>query len=243
MTNETPAIKINPRRIFILLLILIAFLVGMSIWGQYLRFIGGWDIHSYWQEVVMDFMNTPFYMDAESNIPTFINSLMLFIASLLLTAIGSWKMSVKDKYRFQWVILALIFLLLSIDEVATLHERLIKPMRAVFGADGIFYFAWIVPGLIAVGAFVVSFLTFFLHLDGRFKLLFSLSLLVYLGGVIGGEMVSGYFASNLGLKNFTYATVATVEESVEMIGCALLIYSLLEYLKRNLPEGLIIKSS
>lgn len=243
MTNETPAIKFNPRRVLFFLLILIAFLVGMSIWGQYLRFIGGWDIHSYWQEVVMDFMNTPFYMDAESNVPTFINSLMLFIASLLIAAIGSWKMSIRDKYRFQWVILAFIFLLLSIDEVATLHERLIKPMRAIFGAEGIFYFAWIIPGIIAVLVFLFSYLTFFLHLEKKFKLLFFLSLAVYITGVIGGEMVSGYFASNLGLKNFTYAIVATVEESVEMIGCSLLIYSLLEYLKRYLPEGLIIKSS
>lgn len=240
MTNQTPVIRINPKRTLIFLLVLVAILVGMSIWGQYLRFIGGWDIHSYWQEVVMDFMNTPFYMDAESNIPTFINSLMLFIVSLLLAMIAAWKNSIRDKFRFQWIILALIFLLLSIDEVSTLHERLIKPMRAVFGAEGIFYFAWIVPGLIAVGAFLIAFLTFFIHLETKFKLLFFFSLILYLSGVIGGEMVSGYFASNLGLKNFTYAVVATGEESVEMIGCSLLIYSLLEYMKAGLPNGITI---
>ena len=240
MTNQTPVIRINPKRTLIFLLVLVAILVGMSIWGQYLRFIGGWDIHSYWQEVVMDFMNTPFYMDAESNIPTFINSLMLFIASLLLAMIAAWKNSVRDKFRFQWIILALIFLLLSIDEVSTLHERLIKPMRAVFGAEGIFYFAWIVPGLVAVGAFLIAYLTFFIHLETRFKLLFFLSLAIYLSGVIGGEMVSGYFASNLGQKNFTYAMVASLEESVEMLGCSFLIYSLLEYLKTYLPGGILV---
>ncbi|MBI3164184.1 MAG: hypothetical protein IPG44_10720 [Anaerolineales bacterium] len=240
MTNQTPVIRINPKRALIFLVVLVAILVGMSIWGQYLRFIGGWDIHSYWQEVVMDFMNTPFYMDAESNIPTFINSLMLFIASLLLAMIAAWKNSVRDKFRFQWIILALIFLLLSIDEVSTLHERLIKPMRAVFGAEGIFYFAWIVPGLVAVGAFLIAYLTFFIHLETRFKLLFFLSLAIYLSGVIGGEMVSGYFASNLGQKNFTYAMVASLEESVEMLGCSFLIYSLLEYLKTYLPGGILV---
>lgn len=56
-------------------------------------------------------------------------------------------------------------------------------------------------------------------------------------------MVSGYVAANLGLKNFTYAVVASLEESVEMIGCSLIIYALLEYIKQSLPEGLLFKPS
>jgi len=72
-------------------------------------------------------------------------------------------------------------------------------------------------------------------------LLFFISLGVYIGGVIGGEMLSGYYAAALGLKNITYATVASLEESIEMIGCSLIIYSLLEYIKHYLPEGMTLK--
>lgn len=243
MTNQTPTIKLNPKRVLFFFLALVVFLVAMSIFGQYLRFFGIWEIHSYWQEFALDMMNTPFYLDAESNIPTFINSLMLFIPSILLGFIAVWKLSIRDKYRFHWALLSFIFLLLSIDEVATLHERLIKPMRAIFGAEGIFYFAWIIPGIIAILVFLFSYLTFFLHLEKKFKLLFFLSLAVYLTGVIGGEMVSGYFASTMGLKNFTYAVVASLEESVEMIGCSFIIYSLLEYFKQNLPGGILFNPS
>lgn len=243
MTNQTPKLKINPKRTLFFFLALVAFLVAMSIFGQYLRFFGAWDIHSYWQEFALDMLNTPFYLDAESNIPTFINALMLFIPSILLGFIAVWKSSVGDKYRLHWALLSFIFLLLSIDEVATLHERLIKPMRSIFGAEGVFYFAWIIPGMIVVAAFLLSFLRFYLHLDRKFKLLFLLSLGVYITGVIGGEMVSGYFASSMGLKNFTYAVVASMEESVEMIGCSFIIYSLLEYLKQNLPEGILFNPS
>jgi hypothetical protein len=243
MTEQHPIVKISPKRTLIFFLALLAVLVSMSIFGQYLRFFGGWDIHSYWQEFMLDMLNTPFYMDAESNIPTFINSLMLFIPSILLGLIAVWKSSIRDKYRFQWTLLSIIFLLLSIDEVATLHERLIKPMRAIFGAEGVFYFAWIIPGIIAVAAFIFAFLTFFLHLDKKFKLLFFLSLAIYISGVIGGEMTSGYFASIMGLKNFTYAVVASVEESVEMIGCSFFIYSLLEYLRQYLPNGILLNPS
>jgi hypothetical protein len=243
MTKQPPVIRLKPLHVFFFLIGLIAALVGTSIWGQYLRFFGVWDIHSYWQEFVLDFLNTPFYMDAESNIPTFINSLLLFIPSILFAFIAVWKFSVRDKYRFHWALLSFIFFLLSIDEVATLHERLIKPMRAIYGAEGIFYFAWIIPGMIAVGVFLLSYLTFFLHLERKFKLLFLFSFAVYISGVIGGEMVSGYFAASLGLKNFTYAMVASVEESVEMVGCSLIIYTLLEYLKQYLPQGLLFNPS
>lgn len=243
MTNQTPIVKINPKRTLVFLLALVAALVGMSIWGQYLRFIGAFDIHSYWQEFLLDMMNNPFYMDAESNIPTFINALMLFVPSILLALIGAWKNGAGDKFRFHWNVLAFVFLLLSIDEVATLHERLIKPMRAIFGAEGFFYFAWIIPGMIAVAVFLIAFLAFFLHLDRKFKFLFFISLAVYWSGVIGGEMISGYFAASLGQKNFTYAVIASLEESVEMIGCSLIIYSLLEYIKQSLPQGLLFNPS
>lgn len=243
MTNQIPALIINPKRTLIFFISLVVLLVAMSIFGQYVRFFGIWEIHSYWQEFAMDMLNTPFYLDAESNIPTFINSLMLFIPAILLGLISTWKFSIRDKYRFQWAVLSVIFLLLSIDEVATLHERLIKPMRAIFGAEGIFYFAWIIPGIVAIIVFAIAFLTFFFHLDRKFKMLFFFSLVVYITGVIGGEMVSGYFASTMGLKNFTYAVVASVEESVEMIGCSFIIYSLLEYLKKNLPDGILFNPS
>jgi hypothetical protein len=61
--------------------------------------------------------------------------------------------------------------------------------------------------------------------------------------VIGGEMVSGYYAANLGQKNITYAIVASIEESIEYIGCSLIIYSLLKYIEHYLPEGMTVKIS
>lgn len=238
MTSQIYSIKLNPKRTLIFLIALVAVLVGLSIWGQHIRFFGVEDIRGYWHEFAIDLLMSAFYMDAESNIPTFTNALLLFVPALLLAAIGAWKNITRDRFRFQWNALALVFLILSYDEVSSLHERLIKPMRAIAGSDGIFHFTWVIPGMIAVVLFAFAFLTFFLHLEPKFKLLFFISLAVYIGGVIGGEMVSGYFAANLGQKNYTYAFVASLEESIEMIGCSLIIYSLLEYIKTNLPEGL-----
>lgn len=243
MTNHTPIVKLNPKKTLFFLFALVAALVGLSIWGQHMRFFGVADIRGAWHEFLIDLMMNSFFLDYEGNIPTYINALLLFIPSILLAGIGGWKNTVKDKFRIHWNVLSIIFFLLSVDEVASLHEKLIKPMRAIVGAEGIFYFTWIIPGMILVGLFGLTFLMFFLHLDKKFKLLFFFSLAVYISGVIGGEMVSGYFAANLGLKNYTYAIVASLEESVEMFGCSLIIYSLLEYIKHYLPEGLTFNPS
>jgi len=243
MSSQTANIKINPKKILIALLTMVLIIVGLSIYGQKVRFFGVADIRGPWHEFLLDQLMQNFFLDAEGNITTFINALLLFIPSLLLIVISIWKFSAKDKFRFHWIGLAMIFFFLSIDEAAVIHESMIKPMRAIVGSDGVFYFAWIIPGMIIVSAFGLVYLMFFLHLENKFKILFMLSLGVYICGVIGGEMISGYFAANLGLKNFTYTIVASFEESIEYIGCSLIIYSLLKYIEHYLPEGIIFKAS
>ncbi|MBK8784487.1 MAG: hypothetical protein IPO22_22430 [Anaerolineales bacterium] len=243
MTNRSATVQFNPKKILIALLGMVVAIVGLSIYGQKVRFFGVADVRGPWHEFILDQLMKNFYLDAEGNIVTFINALLLFIPSLILTAIGIWKTSVKDKFRFHWIGLALIFFFLSIDEAAVIHENMIKPMRAIVGAEGFFYFAWIIPGIIIVAAFGLVYLMFFLHLENKFKVLFLFSLGVYISGVIGGEMISGYYAANLGLKNYTYAVVASLEESIEYIGCSLIIYSLLKYIEHYLPEGITFKSS
>ena len=243
MTSQTASIKLNPKRILIFLLFMVGVIVGLSIWGQKIRFFGIADIRGAWHEFLLDQLMQNFYLDAEGNITTYINALLLFIPALLLAAISSWKISVKDKFRFNWVGLALIFFFLSIDEAAVIHENMIKPMRAIAGAEGFFYFAWVIPGMVIVAIFGLVYLLFFLHLERKFKILFLVSLAVYIGGVIGGEMISGYYASLLGQKNFTYAVVASLEESIEYIGCSLIIYSLLKYIGHYLPEGITFRVS
>ncbi|MBI3150712.1 MAG: hypothetical protein HYZ21_01120 [Chloroflexi bacterium] len=243
MTGEIPTIKLSPKYILIGLLLLVAAIVALSIYGQKIRFFGVADIRGPWHEFLLDQLMQNFYLDAEGNVTTFVNALLLFIPSLLLTVIGMWKITVKDKFRFHWIGLALIFLFLSIDEAAVIHESMIKPMRAIVGAEGFFYFAWVIPGMVIVAAFGLVYLMFFLHLENKFKILFLLSLGVYISGVIGGEMVSGYYASSIGQKNFTYAVVASLEESIEYIGCSLIIYSLLKYIEHYLPEGMTFKIS
>lgn len=246
MSDITPTIKLNPKGILFTLLGTIALLVFLSAYGQYIKFYPeSIDIHGAFQEFVIDLLTKSFYTDSEANIPTYFNTIILFIPSLMFALIGAWKVSIRDKFKLQWIGLSLIFLYLSMDEAATLHEKVISPMRDLFNYErfgGIFYFAWVIPGIIAVALFMLAYLRFFLHLENKYKILFFASLVIYVGGIIGGEMLSGHFAGTIGFKNFTYAAYTSLEESLEWLGCTLLIYSLLLYIQHYLPEGITLKS-
>lgn len=246
MENSVPSIKLNPRKTLLVLFSIIILLVGLSIWGQYLKYFPqSFDMHGAWQEFGIDLLMRSFYTDSESNVPTYFNTIILFIPSMLLGIIGTWKTSIKDKFKLHWIGLSLIFLYLSLDEAAVLHEKLIEPMRSTFnfeGYYGIFYFAWVIPGMAAVLLFALAYLKFFLHLGTKYKLLFFFSLGIYVGGIIGGEMLSGHFAGSIGFKNFTYAMYTSLEESLEWSGCSLIIYSLLTYIQQYLPEGITLKA-
>jgi hypothetical protein len=131
------------------------------------------------------------------------------------------------------------------DEAAVLHERLIKPMRSVVnfeGYGGLFYFAWVIPGIVVVLLFLLAYLRFFLHLENKFKVLFFVSLGIYISGVLGGEMINGHFAETIGLKNFRYAMYTSLEEALELFGASMITYSLLTYIKQYIPDGVTFKA-
>jgi hypothetical protein len=245
MSNST-IIKLKPKIVLTFLLTLSAVLIGLSIRGQYLKYFPGTiDIHGAWGEFLLDFLMQGFYVDLEANIPSYFNTILLFISALLLWGIAAQKFSIGDKFKIHWAGLALIFLYLSLDEAAALHERLIKPMRSVVnfeGYSGLFYFAWVIPGIAVVILFLLAYLRFFFHLENKYKILFFISIGIYVGGIIGGEMISGHYAETIGLRNFEYAMFTSLEESLEWIGCSLTIYSLLLYIQQYLPEGITFKA-
>ena len=242
MSEQTPTVKVNPKKVLIILLVIAVILVSLSIWGQHIKYFpGSIDIRGPIHEYFLDLLMSTFYMDNEANIPTYFNTILLFIPAALLAIIGSWKKSEGDKFRYAWIGLSLVFLFLSIDEASVLHETLIKPMRSLInyeGYGGLFYFAWVIPGMGAVLLFIIIYLRFFLHLPNKYKFLFAASLTIYVSGVIGGEMLSGHFADTIGFKNFTYAKYTSLEESLEWLGAIMIIYSLLSYMKDHLPNGI-----
>ena len=86
-----------------------------------------------------------FNFDREANFPSLYSALTLGFSSYLLAIITTLKKKVKATYSQHWQALMGIFLFLAIDEICGIHEIFIPIVRRVVKAEGIFYFAWVIP--------------------------------------------------------------------------------------------------
>lgn len=205
-------------------------LVLASITGQLTKYVSG---HDFVYGLI-----PLFDVDHENNIPTFFSASLLLLAALLLALITALKKAVHAPYEFQWALLSFTFLYMAIDEAASIHELLIVPMRNLLGqqAGGIFFFAWVIPGIAVAMVFGLSYLKFLLHLPAKTRWRVIIAATLYLGGAIGMELIGGHYADLHGMNNLTYSITTTVEESLEMAGVIAFIYALLNYSADNYKE-------
>jgi hypothetical protein len=173
-------------------------------------------------------------LDGEHNIPALFSTGLLIGASLLLALIAWLARTQRSGDVSKWVILALGFAAMGVDESMSFHERLIEPMRALMGGRdlGIFFFAWVVPAIamaVALGAF---FLPFLLRLPRASAIAFVVAAAVYLGGALGVELVEGWWREGHGHRNAMYHALVSLEEGMEMAGVILFIRALLAHIAR-----------
>jgi len=173
------------------------------------------------------------YLDRETSIPTYFSSLLLLISSVLFALIARLKQLSNSSYKYHWILLSVIFLLMSVDETASLHEQLNKPMRLMFNPSGILLFAWVIVAIPLVILFLIAYLRFFFHLPRKTKILFALATGLYIGGAIGFELIGAGLVSQSGFHNLIYFIIAIIEESMEIVGLLFLIYALLDYMSSS----------
>src|SRR5215212_590177 len=61
-------------------------------------------------------LNHFFYLGTEKNLPSLFSALQLWFAAIILFILTINKFSVRDRYRFHWAILGVMFLFLGYDE-------------------------------------------------------------------------------------------------------------------------------
>lgn len=213
----------SPSRVAGTLGIVVALLVALSTLGQVSKYCLG---HGYLCGAV-----SMFCLDEELNVPTWYSSFGLVLAAGIVAWIAAAKRVQRDRFRRHWTALALLFLLFSLDETASLHERSIEPLRRILGVGGLLRYAWVVPGMVLVLVVGLCYLRFLWHLPARSRRLFLLSGAVFVGGAIGMEMIGGLEFERFGVANLAYAMTTTVEETLEMAGVVLFIYALLDYIQ------------
>jgi hypothetical protein len=197
-----------------------------------------------------------FDVGEESNIPTWFSSLQLLLCSVLLAAIAVAQKRRGGRYGLHWGVLSLIFMLLSLDEGATIHEAMGQELERLLGSTtgfepgGLISFFWVVPGAAFMLVVLLAYLRFLAHLPGSTRRLFLLAGALFVLGALGMEMLSAQVVSASGgeadwesvsgLPKIVVGLQTSVEEMLEMLGVAVFAYALLAYMG-SYVEGISVR--
>ena len=186
-----------------------------------------WLYHNVGNCYLRDFFIKFFWVSEEGRIPTWYSACALLFCALLLSVISFLKRQSRDPYFWNWVGIAAIFALMSLDEAICIHEEIGGIFRIKFS---IFEFGWVTLGIALVLIFGILYLRFTLNLQKRTKYLFMVACFIYVGGALGLEIVGVAYKYNYG-HTMTYSIIATIVEVLEMSGIVIFIYALLDYIE------------
>jgi hypothetical protein len=177
-----------------------------------------------------------FDLGTEANLPTWYQVITIAFAGFLLTVITSAKRSSGDRFTWFWGFMGAVFFFLSADEASGIHEALGSLMEKRMPTSGVLSYGWIIPYLIFGLVFLAIVWKFLAALPPKFRILFVVSGIVYVSGAVGMEMVEGYFDGIYGQFSNVGVTLRLIEETLEPTGILLFNYSLLTYIREQLPQ-------
>lgn len=186
-------------------------------------------------------------MDAEANLPTWFNSVLLLCCAGLALLIGSLKRQEHDRYGWHWLGLSAVLLFLSIDDAAGIHERVNVVLRDRIDTGGVLFFPWLIAGISALIAFVVVFWPFVRSLPTTTRRRLVVAFALYFGAAVGLEMMEGvYNDARDGGKDLGSGMLTTLEDAMEMCGVIAAIAALSDYIgswysgvRVRIPDGVV----
>jgi hypothetical protein len=224
---------ISPGRVARRLSVMTGLLVIGSIAGQASKFFLGRD-HLFGLVRLLD-------VNQEAAIPAWFSSAALLGCGVVLAVIASVKRGRGARDTLHWVSLAVLFVYLSVDEAAGIHELWGEPLRGYLPREGYLYFTWVLPAVFVVGAVALVYLRFVWNLPATTRFQFVVAAALFVGGALGVETLSGKWVSEFG-RTFGFSLLNTVEEALELCGIAVFLFALLQYVANHCgPIRLVVE--
>jgi hypothetical protein len=228
---------VSPERALRLMLAVVGVSVGASVIAYASIILGDFSARGLFDR---------FKVGSDSSVPTYISALGLACSAMLMWVIAQDEP--ESSLRRRWRVLGLILMAMAVDEVARLHEFLGDATD--LGGDGVFYYTWVYFGIVLVVVVGAAFLPFVLKQPRRLRNLILLSAVIFVSGALVMEMLNANLESSVdeeaaerwaefGTDSFRYAMQTVVEELFEMLGVAILIYALLDELRRRSAEWIV----
>ena len=179
-----------------------------------------------------------FDLDREANIPTWYQSSALLVCAGLLWITAGVPQ--EERQRRHWRRIALVFVGLSIDEAAALHEMTITPLRSMLGARDFLASAWVVPGTLFVLVFALLSVRFLAALPARTRWQFVAAGAIYVGSALGLECLEAHMLETSGARALGFQATSFTQESGELLGILMFGFALLSHLRRHAGDVRII---
>lgn len=242
--RPTPLLALSTRGALRLLLLVMGFLVALSTGLSIIAISTG----------RLGVVRGALFVDDEASLPTWFSQTNLALLAAALAAVGlilrrrpaePGSTSPDIGRPLAWFVLATVALYLSIDEGAQLHERVNWVFDGTTAPTGALTWWWVIPFGLLVLAVAAAFSRFWWRLPVPTRNGLAIAAGLYVAGAIGMEMVgseiinggdgTGRFGGGTG---YAYLAATTVEESLEMLGVIIAIYTVLELLRTTvLPNS------
>jgi len=177
-----------------------------------------------------------FDLDMERNVPTLFSSLILAMSAFCFYLLANNVSEIAQKKRPYWLGLSGVFLFLSFDESAKIHENLGDYTEQFVDASGYLHYPWVISYSILVLVLGALYIKFFWKMEKKVFLSFMLSAFIFLSGAIGFELLGAKESSLNGTESLLYSIFYTIEESLEIFGVIYLLWILLTLLEKKKIE-------
>lgn len=224
--THSDSVDVTPRLLAKILIVGLSILFALHVFALILY-------HGLGHDYAMGYVPLT-HMDMEANIPTMASFMMMALCACALGLMASRETDNK-RHKRAWALLAILFVLLAMDEVLMFHEQVASPLTHTVMQENAPRFAWIVAyGLLvaAVGAF---FLKWFLELRRDLQISLFISGAIFLSGALGMEFAASKYVESLpagytDIRTLTFDLMATVEEMLEFSGLAYFLFTLVKEL-------------
>ena len=225
LLNETNYSSLSPRKITLACIIIVLVFVVIDLFTQFARY-NTFDFPLRFR------VDRLFHLGREANIPTWFSTVLLLFAAVLRGFIANAKFKACEHYRYHWLVLSLIFVYLSMDEAAILHEEIGDLLGSILPGT-LFRYGWVTVGIPGAAFFAISYYRFLDSLPSRTKQLIFTAGIIFVIGAIGFEILAMPY-ENGRAGDFGFSILVAIEELLEMLGIILFNFALMELISSTM---------
>lgn len=175
-----------------------------------------------------------FSLDSERSIGTLYAVLQLAACATGALLTGWLLRRRRLPWSTHWTAMGVLLGIAMLDEKVSLHELGGDELADTLDTTGPLYFAWVAPATVVVLVLGIVFLRFVLALPATIRTLAIAAAAVYVTGALGFESLGGWVIDTEGGSDTrSYVLLYVIEETLELVGVALLGYAIARFLQEH----------